>query len=141
MENIINKDAYWILKAAHVLGVYDSESTRVSSYNITNPVLIQDIYWHGIVSGTSYHTTFKFTVTCSNPEVIDNLNIEAIDTKNPPPAWLGTTVVKNVAILALIEEITVLRGAAAYANAMRSVNVAISVKDALAYVLKYLASG
>jgi hypothetical protein len=88
LQNILEKDASWILKAAHVASIYDSENTRVSSYNGTNAELIQDIYWHGAVLGTPYHTTFRFSVTCGNPEVIDDISIATTDINNPPAAFL-----------------------------------------------------
>jgi hypothetical protein len=139
-KNILDEHPSWILKAAHFAGIYDSDSVHMTSSDGTHAILIQDIDWHGALSGTPYRTTFRFSVTCENPEVIDNVNIEVADTNNPPPAFLGTTVIKNAIVLALIEEITIIRGAAIAANAARAINVSISVKDMLSYALKYVAS-
>jgi hypothetical protein len=46
----------------------------------------------------------------------------------------------NIALATFIEEIAAIRGAALAGNAARTVNVFISVKEALSYLLKYAAS-
>lgn len=141
MQNILENKASWVLKAAHFASIYDSQNTRISSYNGSNSTIIQDISWHGAILGTSYHTRFVFSVTYEDPDDIGNIDIETTDTNNPSPAFLGTTILKNAALLEFIEEIAAIRGAAVAANAARAVLMLLfQLKMHFSYLLKYAAS-
>jgi hypothetical protein len=102
-------------------------------------VITYTMYWHGDLTGARYTTTLLFALRYSSSPNIDSLDITVGSTTGKSPPFLGSELMKNVALNYLSDRLKD-KGERFASLAFRALNANSSVRSALAELLKGLAN-